>query len=708
MNLSFRRLGAEIAHRSHQKSAFSPQPVAVWALVALAAAPRPAVAETPRYETVVEAPAPLDSEPRRDRTASASVITTQRTPRSGESLAGLLAELPGVTVTRFGSQGSLATLSLRGSSPNQVAVYADGVPLASALVGSVDLGLLPLTAAQRIEVYRGTSPLGFGASAMGGVVALTSEAPAESGLSAYSGFGSFGTWSGGGSAAWVGTGADLVARLAGFSSRADFPYHSDNRTLFDPSDDRALRRQNNQLGQLDGAVRGSLRLPGNRRLILATSALTRRQGLPARGTDASFRTKLHRRRALGSLSYLGPTDLGPGGALEASLYGLLATQRLDDPLAEVAFVPADTHDRSTTFGARAVASRRLWPWLKTSVMLDGRHERFVPEDRLRPEQRPPGSRLFGASGLEASATGPRGLLVVANLRVEMARDVVSGTNAYGPMAGESAPASYVLPVARLGLLQTLSGGVDLRANLGRYSRLPSLFERYGNGGLVRGNPALEPETGSTADVGLGWRWTGAAFAVHLDAALFANRARDLIHFEEQGYFASYVNVARSRTLGAELSVNLRLYENLFFVGQATVQDSRDRTPIPSRLDHHLPHQPRVRGYLRPEIRGLTLFGAIAGGLYADAEVVGGFYQDGANLVRNPGRLLFGAGAYLESRRLGLRLLASAYNLGDVRAVDVLEYPVPGRSFFLTLHFTLSTDRSRDPHSTPKEIPPHDL
>ena len=93
----------------------------------------------------------------------------------------LLSELPGAAVTRYGSYGSLSTLSLRGSPPNQVAVYVDGVPLAGALTGTVDLGLVPSTITQRIEVYRGQSPLPFGSSAMGGVVSITSETPAVSG-----------------------------------------------------------------------------------------------------------------------------------------------------------------------------------------------------------------------------------------------------------------------------------------------------------------------------------------------------------------------------------------------------------------------------------------------------------------------------------------------------------------------------------------------
>src|SRR5439155_8855741 len=168
----------------------------------LAAAGAWGTAEAQTYETVVVAPRPAQ-QPLEDEAASASVITSDRTPRSGETLPQLLSELPGVSVTRLGGLGAMATLSLRGSAPNQVAVYVDGVPLNSATWGSVDIGSLPVADIERIEVYRGMSPTSFGGSAMGGIVSLTSRAPNATGSAAYAGGGVFGTGFGGGTLSWV-------------------------------------------------------------------------------------------------------------------------------------------------------------------------------------------------------------------------------------------------------------------------------------------------------------------------------------------------------------------------------------------------------------------------------------------------------------------------------------------------------------------------
>ena len=674
--------GAEIARRGRPQSTLVSLPLTLAAAALLWA---PAAVAQPVYESVVVAPAPEPDRPREDQTASASVITTERTPRSGESVPQLLSEQPGVTITRYGAHGSLATISLRGSAPNQVAVYVDGVPLASALTGSVDAALLPITGSDRIEIYRGQSPLGFGSSAIGGVVSITSEAPAASGLAAHAGAGSFATRFTGGEATYAGARLTLLGRIALFDSRADFPYRNDGGTLYDPSDDRTLRRQNNRLQQRDGLLRVGLALPARAQLVSALCVLDREQGLPRRGTEPSYRASLANRRLIFSTTYDDRGEPAAGNRLRATAYLLLSEQRLDDPLKEIAFQPTSSRDRSATVGATAVGERRLALGLRLSGMLDGRHESFVPHERLRPELRPPGTRTFAAGGLGAAYhVAGRALDVVASGRLEAAADEVSPSNLYGTTSAATRPARYLLPSARLGLVAAPRPALALRANVGRYARLPSLYERYGNGGLVVGNPALVPERGTNADVGATFTHEGPRHRIVLDGALFAARSADLIAFEDQGYVAGYSNVARARTWGAELSATARALRVLQLFATGTFTDVRDATGFPGRDGRQLPHLPRVRAYARPELRAQPVGPSASVGLYADVDVTAGRFQDGANLVALPTRALFGAGGYLAWRPAGARLLVSAYNLGNSAITDVLEFPLPGRSIFLTL------------------------
>jgi outer membrane receptor protein involved in Fe transport len=686
--------GAEIARAGRQKFPIR----AAFALLGAVATTRAGQAHAaPVYETVVVAPAAPAREPQLDHSASASVITTDRTPRSAEDLPQLISELPGVTVTRYGSYGSLATLSLRGSSPNQVAVYVDGVPLNSSVVGTVDLGLVPLTGISRIEVYRGSSPLAFGSSAMGGVVSLTSEGPDATGVAGHAGTGSFGTWMGGGKLAWVGRRLTVVTRASRFESDADFPYHNDNRTLSVSGDDEELRRQNNRLEQTDAALHATLALGNRRRLALAAAYLDRDQGLPARGSDRSYAAVLRRRRGYVSLSYDGNDDLGTGSRVHAVGYLLGADQRFSDPLREIYFRANTSHERSLTVGATALASRPLGDHFGLSTMLDARHEGYSPHADGVADRRPPGSRQFGAAGVAANFwLSPLGheSEITATVRAEVAHDSISPVDPLGNSSGVAQPTTEVLPVARLGLVTHVTGRLRLRANGGSYARLPTLSERYGNGGTLRGNPLLVPERGETADLGTTYFRQGVNgdWDLALDAAVFAARSRQLIELLDLGYYAGYANVARSRSWGGELAAAARVLRYVQLRVQATYIRATDRS-IASDDPHQLPHQPTLRAYLRPELRGVPLGRSLELGAYGDLDLTSSRFADPANLIRQPGRRIYGAGASLACAPLGLRVIFSAYNLGSETASDALEFPLPGRSFFLTLEFAYSKQES---------------
>ncbi len=79
----------------------------------------------------------------------------------------------------------------------------------------------------------------------------------------------------------------------------------------------------------------------------------------------------------------------------------------------------------------------------------------------------------------------------------------------------------------------------------------------------------------------------------------------------------------------------------------------------------------------------------AAGLYGELESTSRRFQDRANETPQQGRTILGAGASLAYRPAQLRAVFSAYNLGNQLAPDVLDFPTPGRSFFLTLQFAHS-------------------
>jgi outer membrane cobalamin receptor len=100
-----------------------------------------------------------------------TVITGEEIEKSGaRNLGEVLTARAGVSISDYGPAGLLQTVSMRGSTSNQVLVLIDGIRQNNALNGTVDLSLIPIKNIERIEIVRGGSSALYGADAVGGVI----------------------------------------------------------------------------------------------------------------------------------------------------------------------------------------------------------------------------------------------------------------------------------------------------------------------------------------------------------------------------------------------------------------------------------------------------------------------------------------------------------------------------------------------------------
>ncbi len=106
--------------------------------------------------------------------ASITVLTESEIQESGAvSVADLLRFVPGLTVTRVGGQGGLATVSMRGNEPNFTLILIDGIPvndLTGQLGGAFDFSTLGTEGIAQIEIIRGPLSSLYGSEAAGGVI----------------------------------------------------------------------------------------------------------------------------------------------------------------------------------------------------------------------------------------------------------------------------------------------------------------------------------------------------------------------------------------------------------------------------------------------------------------------------------------------------------------------------------------------------------
>ncbi|MGQ9707166.1 MAG: TonB-dependent receptor plug domain-containing protein [bacterium] len=82
----------------------------------------------------------------------------------------MLEGMSGIDVISYGSGGGLRTLSIRGSSSTQSLILYNGIPLNSAYDGTMDLGLLPSSSIDRVEVIKGPLSALYGSNGIGGTI----------------------------------------------------------------------------------------------------------------------------------------------------------------------------------------------------------------------------------------------------------------------------------------------------------------------------------------------------------------------------------------------------------------------------------------------------------------------------------------------------------------------------------------------------------
>ncbi|HEY8924767.1 MAG TPA: TonB-dependent receptor plug domain-containing protein, partial [Polyangia bacterium] len=321
--------------------AHAPPPVSATASLSDSegAAPAPA-SEEPPYQSLVTASRFEPSAAREDVAATSSVIIPAESPRARDDLGSLLLEVPGANVTRRGGLGSFASLSLRGSNPDEVRIYVDGVPLNQAVGGAVDLSTLPLGDVERVEIYRGSTPIGFGESALGGVVSIVTRTPGgPAAVTLRGGAGSFRTTFADATAAGAIGPLRLYAGVHALRAAGDFPDAPPDV----PGGYQPPRRENDDLSQMDGVLRAALSLRGRRELRLGALGIWRDQGLPAQNIFES-QARAATSRALLHLDYESRDDLGESSRFRVLVFGAATREAFVDPMHQIAVAPTATHD----------------------------------------------------------------------------------------------------------------------------------------------------------------------------------------------------------------------------------------------------------------------------------------------------------------------------------------------------------------------------
>jgi len=622
---------------------------ALWLLLGLphssqAQAPAEApldVLELPPVEVKPTPPPSPDAVIRRDPTGSLSVIEVEARAGEARDTAGLLTEVPGLLIQQLGGFGQSQSVSMRGASSNGVLVLLDGVPLNGA-GGLVDLSRLPVAWLSRLEVLRGGAGAAYGSGALGGAVNLvTRDLSQTPSASIELGAGSFGTYAGHGSLAGPLLGGEGLLVVHAGRSAGDFPYLHDATPAWDGDVPEPRRRVNN-----DAAIGGGLlrfRRPLTRALsIEALGALT----LDARG--------------------LAGTELNPSPDLRESHRRTHAALRVLHAAAGAPELSARGWYRSDAtrrlgFSAGAQHHAALGVELDAAIALGRAHVLSAHASLAREwfdDARQAVVRHQAALSLMDSWQPWSFLTLVPSIRV----DRIGEDTLLSPKLG----AAVQLPLQFV-----------LRANLGRSHRAPRFLELYVPQGGLAPNAALLPERALGGDVGLAY----ASPALQVGVTAFQTRYENLISYEM--YPPSLprpYNLGSAQVRGLESSLQFRPWTWLSASGSWTwlnglnlIQDVRYHLKA-------LPYRPAHRGFARLE--------GGPGWLRAHAQLeaqTAQFIDRTESTSLEPRAMLhLGLSAHLGPVIHPVRIAFEARNATDVRVHDFNGYPLPGRSFHLTV------------------------
>lgn len=630
-------------------------------------APRRALAE----ETSIEVRGQLSPSGRRDDVAASTAIMGEKLREPGASSADVLATVPGVQVSRTGSSSDLATASIRGATSAQTPVYLAGVRLNDDLTGTADLSTIPLALVRRVEVYRGSSPLELDRASLGGAVTFEPLFEARTGLAAGLTLGSFGERSAFARASVSGRGARSSLMLSRESADNDWSFR-DARGTERPRVNADFSAYSLwSISRFDPSARV--------RVLGVFHGYYREQGTPGLAALPDEQARTSSDRLLGAVNVridCGESAGSDDCALHLVSSALRTSTSLSDPLREV--IPSASAWAS---GERLEQSARLEKRVSAALSL-------IPSATVARERIDAG--YTGQAGVDAARLllrpGLAGELRIGSATSLLAAAAVERDTATSTTSERQA--AVLSPVLRLGLKSTVTDFLQVRANLGHYSRTPTLGELYGVSANVHGNAALAAERGPSADLGFRLQHAAPSWRLQADVFVFAREASQLIAYRQTSPTAiSPYNVGKARLAGLESAVALELLGCVLLSGTATLLDPKNVTRGRAERNPILPFRSRLVATLETELftrepwEKLPFERLAAGGrvLHRASK-----YADSAGLLVVPHQTVLDlhASGWLRGQTLALR--AAVRNVLDTAELDAVGIPLSGRSFHVSL------------------------
>ncbi|HOO55910.1 MAG TPA: TonB-dependent receptor [bacterium] len=619
-----------------------------------------------------------------DTPMTSTVINRSSFENKFTTIPELLSTTAGLEIRSSSGTGSFSSVSIRGSESQQVLILLDGVALNKAVGGAVDIGTIPVSNIQRIEIFRSNAPVKFNGSPIGGVInIITIEPGTKNNFEAQASFGSFNTGS-----QSINIQTHLKRHLLSIgvnrlSSDGDFSFQDDNGTPLNPSDDTWENRRNNDFESTNLNINVAHRISEDRNLRIALSASLKDQGMPGLGNNQSEAARLESNQRFLSVDF---SDTGISLPEVISNYHYSRKydeSEFSDPLDEIYL--GTQNNRNITRSDDFSASYEWFPSEAHDVttILGYMSERYNPHDDFYVAQAGKNSRRssFSFAAEDRISLMDDRLLLIPSYRMENTSNNFKEDDPFA--AAASAPDKHFSKThssSYFGMRFKASESVTLKANKGRYFRIPGFYELFGDRGAVIGNTDLVQETGRNTDFGLIFNLNEVScLNGFFELGYFRNVSDNTIVFIQKTQGTSQaMNIGRAIVRGLEGTLSLesgkwKLSSNY------TYQNAKDDSAISYWRGNQLAGRHERELNLKMEY--------LSGrwNPYYSFSYSSGRFLDRANYYPVDAKNVHDTGISYDSGKATFTL--EAKNLSDNRSTDILGYPLPGRAFYLTVNWS---------------------
>jgi len=658
-------------------------------------------------------------EARDDPSSFATVLRPDEFASQFRTTEDLLSRTPGVNIRS--ANGQFSTVSIRGSSAEQVLVLLDGVRINTGEGGSVDFSTIPLESVERIEVIRGGGTTIYGADAVGGVVNIVTRKPAPTPeVAAAATCGSLDTVKGWVTGSAGGRNASALVSVTHFQSEGDFDYETPEVWIQGRRflESRGGRRLNNDYFSDNVLVKADFSPAGNLDFHVLNDLFYTERGQPGSIFDPREAARQNLFRNLTTLGVEGKGFILGDLKATLDLFHRYDRSHFRDPRpgqgvpsgpGVPGLNPIDTVSRNLAYGCRAGLDlyRSLW---KTEHLVSGRGEFRREElyDEVASWQKgydDPARMSYEWRLQDEVVFLDNRLSLVPAVRYEESTDF--GHHWTGKIGVVARPRPWLY----------------LKSHFENTFRRPNFSELYyPDQGFIRGNPDLKAERGRNLDAGFGLDFSRFYF----EAVYFRNWIEESILWIPVSFWTvAPVNTGPVDRQGLELDTEFRPADFLALTANYTLLDAVTR-----ETGRQQDGRPRHTANFKASLRGKP------GEIYSEVQYLsrvpvhftdtseiavnervvldlgvtlnllslpwldqlGGFEQAGGSasggvphrgdssaFVESPDR----SGSPGRGPRLNKWTLTfEVKNATDQSVYDSQYFPLPGRMFFLTLHAAL--------------------